>query len=383
MSDNNNNHHTKNEGKQDNKGEAEERDAVQSSEKDVEIDQQVENNKPEVAPDKPPPRGRKRKLRSAEDSAEAIEKGGPKKRKKRSAEDIAKALEQREKNRLERISALIAAQGDATKAKDEHRHSFEKRIFQDDSMDQEQNQVRKHFTAEKIDHFIRILRDFESSRDQLTKPVRKRGYQIYIDYKLKEVSDEDGVVSTKLFHKSSDTLIIPNEEIFDCIDNAHKRVNHKGIKITYDVVSKQDKVYSVTEEDVKNYIMTCPVCLAFEAKSRKQIPTKVEKQPPVASTSTTSFRDRFELELIDFTNDPGVSANGTTFPWLMSLKDIDTGKIYLRPLQSNLEEEKNEEVSHILGYLGITVPCMPTTRDFDLGAVNRPAQQTKDFSVAL
>ena len=189
------------------------------------------------------------------------------------------------------------------------------------------------------------------------------------DYILKQESDENGVlVSTKLMRKSSDKtkmpqLVIPIGEIFDYIDDAHKRVNHKGVKSTYNEVSSS--VYSVTEDDVKNYVGTCPICSALARE---------------ASQNQFIQNNRFELEVIDFTEDPGTGANGTQFRWLMSLKQINTGNVYLRPLQSNLEEETNEEISHILGFLGVTAPSiLRATRDTDLGSVSRPVEQTKEI----
>ena len=249
-------------------------------------------------------------------------------------------------------------------------------------MHEAQGGIRKHHTAERIEEYIRILREW-LSRNVWPKKKRNAGYKVVDSYCLKEETDENGIASTKLMRlcgkdKKQMKLVIPNEEIFDCIGDAHRSVNHSKKKITYDEVNKQRNVYSVTEDDVQNYVKTCPVCLALaQMESQKCIQTEVEEQPPVVST--TSFGDKFELQLIDFKENPGIAFNGQQFPWLMSLKHINTGKVYLRPLTSNSEEETNEEVSHILGYLGITIPLISKTRDIVLKSVNRPIQQTKEI----
>lgn len=200
MSDNKHDH-TKSKGNEDKKEEAEEGVVVQGSSKDGEIYKEEEYNQAEVAPDL-----------------------GPEVSK-------SKCEQTKAKNRSERIAALTAilelAEQEST-LKEKHRRRFQEINFPGDSMHQQETKIGwKHHTAEKIKQLIGVLREW-NTRTQWTKEEKSAGYKTNKDYSLKEETDESGVISTTLMrkYKKQILLVIPNEEIFDCIDSAHKRKLH-------------------------------------------------------------------------------------------------------------------------------------------------------------
>ena len=71
----------------------------------------------------------------------------------------------------------------------------------------------------------------------------------------------------------------------------------------------------------------------------------------------TSFRDRFHVSFINYSESPGVGANGVEYKILMSLQDHSTRFTYLRPLRNGKEGEVVEELSHIFGFIGYPVVC--------------------------
>ena len=84
-------------------------------------------------------------------------------------------------------------------------------------------------------------------------------------------------------------------------------------------------MYTVSEVDVTNYIQTCPVCLDGPFRLDKQVGAK----NPIVSSF---FRDRYQVDLVDVTNNVGLGANGVQYKWLLALKDHFTRLLYLRPL---------------------------------------------------
>ena len=70
---------------------------------------------------------------------------------------MANVVQKKEKDRLERITAFTAMFG--SQEHEVHRRFFQQLNF---TADKPQKGRRKHHTAERIEHYIRIIRGWES-----------------------------------------------------------------------------------------------------------------------------------------------------------------------------------------------------------------------------
>lgn len=82
---------------------------------------------------------------------------------------------------------------------------------------------------------------------------------------------------------------------------------------------------------------TCPLRLPKQKVAKKQ-------------TISSFFRDRFQADLVDFTNNIGIGANSVVYKWLLTLKDQFTRLSYWCALRGKTEEEVFQEFCLILGY---------------------------------
>ena len=241
----------------------------------------------------------------------------------------------------------------AEELKECHRVNFVALNFKHDTLHCKSVERSKHYSAEGVALHIKILKAWENNRSSLTKDEQLIGYRIHTTCCVREEEDINGKVSLALMRKDPVALkqgitkwlrVVPNEEIFDYIHEAHLACGHSKTALTYNTIRSR-LLYTVSEKDVKNYISTCPVCLDGPFRLPKPVGAK---QPIVSSF----FRDRFQADLIDFSNNVGIGANGVEYRWCLSLKDHFTRLVYVRPLRTKSAEETSEELSHIFGLLG-------------------------------
>ena len=245
--------------------------------------------------------------------------------------------------------AIIAA---TNEMKEQHKINFERLNFPH-GVDAKQERS-KHHTSARVTRYIRILQLWNTDRGSLSDKEKKEGYTVVQNYKLRKDPSADGTHETiALMRKETASAnkgvvkwlrVVPNHEIFYDIYEAHIARGHARTAITFNAVRERD-VYTTAETDVSNYIATCPVCITSDFRLPKQVGAKC----PIESHF---FRDRFQVDLIDFQNNVGIGASGVRYKWCMALKDHFTRLLYLRALRTKSCEETSEELSHIFGLLG-------------------------------
>ena len=97
---------------------------------------------------------------------------------------------------------------------------------------------------------------------------------------------------------------------------------------------------------MKNYLKTCPTCM------QKNPVTKLEKGSckPIVSKL---FRDRFQVDLVDFCKLQKQDPFGVLMRWVMTIKDHATGLTYLCALpckRPDLVAYKLQEIFGAIGY---------------------------------
>ena len=96
-------------------------------------------------------------------------------------------------------------------------------------------------------------------------------------------------------NKGHNKIVCAVEDVFDAIYSAHIKVSHKKIAATK---NKVDEVYyNITKTMVQNFISLCPVCAQVSEKTKKR-----RKGPGIAIKSV-GFRDRIQVDLIDYQSD--------------------------------------------------------------------------------
>ena len=135
----------------------------------------------------------------------------------------------------------------------------------------------------------------------------------------------NGITINSLQYKPNQKRICPSEEVFDAIHDAHDSIGHKRIASTK---NKLSEVYcNITEKSIKLCIDICPICnLSNDNKRTKHKGLGV-------SIKSKGFRERIQVDLIDYQSDPQKNHNDVEMNWLMVVKDHFTKFMWLRPLR--------------------------------------------------
>jgi hypothetical protein len=143
----------------------------------------------------------------------------------------------------------------------------------------------------------------DDNPNKLYRKGNRNGYAIVKKYEVREQVEADGTVLVSLFHKPSNRKVLPQLEVFDAIYDSHYNLGHMKMAVTWKDIKRT--CYNVTEEQVQSFIDLCPVC----NKANPTIPTAKGAQTPIVSGQ---FRDRFQVDLIDYRTKPMKCIYGMT-----------------------------------------------------------------------
>jgi hypothetical protein len=110
--------------------------------------------------------------------------------------------------------------------------------------------------------------------------------------------------------------VISQEEVFDAINDIHRSTGHMGMERTHTHCA--DKYYSITQDMVRKYCRTCHVCIEANPVIA---PHRGAKKP----IHSDNWRDRFQVDLVDYRKMPRPNIYGQIQRWLMAVKDHGTG----------------------------------------------------------
>jgi hypothetical protein len=225
-----------------------------------------------------------------------------------------------------------------------HRRAFMERAFPPDAEFNNQhkaaasiNSARPQKELDYIEYVVKHwqhgieLKDMLPSleKDKLTefRRLHKKGNKYCHQYFLEEISipgndDIQFVVRRRETgkNKGKDRIVLSREKVFDAIDDWHRGNGHMGQERTWKFC--RDKYWNVTEKCVRIYSETCLVCM------KKNPPTKNVKGS-IKPIQSWQFRDRFQIDLIDFRKLRKRDPFGVLMRWVMTLKDHATGFVYL------------------------------------------------------
>ena len=155
-----------------------------------------------------------------------------------------------------------------------------------------------------------------------------------------EFNKEEG----RIVEKEEGRIVISREELFDAINEWHHLNGHLGQERTWEYC--RTKYWNVTQDHAKHYCMTCFTCM-------KKNPVTSKVKGSIKPIFSKSFRDRFQVDLIDFCRLRKRDPFGVLMRWAMTLKDHATGLTHncaLQRKQAHLIAYKLQEIFGFIGY---------------------------------
>ena len=228
-----------------------------------------------------------------------------------------------------------------------HRIEFNASVFPVDS-----DNKSIALTEDEWNEHVKVLLCWDTGDEGMTKTAyRKQHKKFYEKVKVFKVTTILGdrpsfILKRKTVEKNgSETwrMVVHQEQVFDAISEAHLSAGHKKVGATNTRI--HEKYHNITEAQVKIFRLSCPVCN--------------EEQPRMAKLAgarnpimTSSFRDRFQVDLIDKRSNAMPDWNGSEMKWIMVVKDHFIKLVYLRALMRKEAALVAQELSHIMGLLG-------------------------------
>ena len=139
-------------------------------------------------------------------------------------------------------------------------------------------------------------------------------------------------------------IVLSREELFDAIDEWHHQNGHLGMERTWEYC--RAKYWNVTQDHVRHYCMTCYTCM-------KKNPVTQKIRGSIKPIFSKNFRDRFQVDLVDFRRLRKRDPFGVLMRWVMTIKDHASGLTYVTALprkQAHLVAYKLQEIFGVLGY---------------------------------
>ncbi len=139
-------------------------------------------------------------------------------------------------------------------------------------------------------------------------------------------------------------IILSREEVFDGINEWHHFQGHMGQERTWGFC--KEKFWNVTQQHVRYFCTTC-----FECMRKNPVPKKLKGS--IKPIFSKNFRDRFQVDLINFRRLRKRDPFGVLMRWVMTLKDHATGLTFICALprkQAHLVAYKLQEIFGVIGY---------------------------------
>jgi len=240
-----------------------------------------------------------------------------------------------------------------------HREIFMQRAFPPDMPADEDNLLWCR-PQEEHEYIIHVIQNWQygvnlkqmppgPAREKLVKFRRKhKGGNKYCQrYHLEDIQvpgEEPRVVIRRMEKGKIGRIVVSRETVFEAIDEWHRRNGHLGQERTWQLAS--EKYYNCSQPLVKIYCETCFICMHKNPVTR---PLKGSRKPILSR----SFRDRFQIDLIDFRKLRKRDPFGVLMRWIMTIKDHATGFTHLCALprkRPSLVAYRLQEVFGIIGY---------------------------------
>ncbi len=189
---------------------------------------------------------------------------------------------------------------------------------------------------ENVDLLTKWYSNDEAERFHTRRKFKDNGYRLARTFSVETVTLPSGDTCQKLY--KGHRLAIPQLEVFDAIYDAHAGVAHLKRTPTWYAVKRA--YYNVSQDQVQTFCNLCPVCIGENPTARRQVGAK----KPILSSE---FRDRFQVDLVDFRKKAQTNVFGVTMRWLVVLKDHHTKLCAI----DCIPRKRPKFVAHVLGWL--------------------------------
>ena len=221
---------------------------------------------------------------------------------------------------------------------EKHRQEFMKRAFSlrtlaaDVPLTTASASIKMCRPQQDIDYIIHVLQNWRvgvnikfmdpcPERDSICKFRRANhnGAKYAKQYVLEEIvipgSDMPRTVLRRMESGAIGRIVVSREEVFNCIDEWHRDNGHMGQERTWGYC--KEKYWNIAQVLVKHYCETCPACMK---KNPITQPAKGSRKP----IRSRRYRDRFQIDLIDFRKLRKRDPFGVLMRWVMTIKDHST-----------------------------------------------------------
>lgn len=241
-------------------------------------------------------------------------------------------------------------------AKAAFRAAFEKRIFGLSTGEKvgspQSKTTSKAITRKEWELRVHLL----SNWDNLDKKEKELHHSRYKNWKYKFSTTRESGVAT-LWHDGKKkgknggkkrTKVVAMEDVFTIIYNYHVAHSHQGGQTLH--LALTQTYYNITLEMVKEFAKLCPVCAL-------SLPKKLPQKGAVKPIDTYSFRDRFLLDLIDYSMDPQPlywwdTDASPMMHYLLVIKDHFTKFVYAVPIPQKSPRHVAREAIHFFSVVG-------------------------------
>lgn len=222
---------------------------------------------------------------------------------------------------------------------------------------------RKIYTRQKIDEMIdKILKEKLNPNTKDSK-----AYYLLNQYKVMEIGGLNKLI--KFDEKENKILhVVAYEDMFDIIDEVHKRIGHGGIVKTFKVLSKD--YVNVSNKFIRVYVELCVGCLKKNTKTGSK---KVVVKPIVSN----GFMNRGQVDLMDYQSMPdGV------YKWILHYQDHHNKLSFLCALISKCAKEVALRLIEIFTFIGAPyILQMDNGREFIAKVIYELKQIWKDMMI--
>ncbi len=180
------------------------------------------------------------------------------------------------------------------------------------------------------------------------RETHKYGYKWVRTFWIQTIELPDGTSKTILRRKESKyasggRIVVSCEYVLDAIDEWHRKRSHLGQERTHAFC--KDKYYNCTQALVKIYCETCHVCM-------RKNPTVTAMKGSRKPIRSNGFRDRFQIDLIDFRKMRKRDPFGVLMRWIVTIKDHCTGFTHISAIPRKTARYVAHRLQEYFGLIG-------------------------------
>jgi len=239
-----------------------------------------------------------------------------------------------------------------------HRQVFMERAFGDEDGN---NSVAVRPQVE-IDEIVFILQHWEVGKKissligdidkyRVVKRFRethKSGYKYEKAYLLEYIRLPDGTSRPVLRRQergkaNGGRIVVSREQVFDAIDEWHSIKGHMGMERTHAYC--RQKYYNTTQALCRLYVETCYVC----AQRNPTVKALRGSRQPIRSNH---YRERFQVDLIDFRKMRKRDPFGVLMRWIVTVKDHSTGFTHISAIPRKTARHVAHRLQELFGLIG-------------------------------